>query len=100
VYNGVDKAASNNMLYLAVSVALKDATGKIFGVAAIDTSIKELSNILAEKILKSGYLYLADNVMGLVVHPLSESKKNTILSVEFRCEGDEKSAEKQVFQKK
>jgi hypothetical protein len=82
------------MLYLAVSVAVKNVNGKMFGVAAIDTSIDELSNILAEKILDSGYLYLADNVMSLVVHPSSDNEVNTILSAEFDCGGDEISEEK------
>jgi len=98
VWNGIDQSASNNMLYLAISVALKDATGKLFGVAGIDFSLKELSNILDEKILKSGYFFLADKEMGLVVHPHVEVKMSSILSVEFLCEGNEKSEEKQWFQ--
>lgn len=100
VYNGVDTSASTGALYLSISVALKNARGNIFGVAAIDTSIDELSKILSEKILNSGYLYLSDNVMGLVVHPQSQSEMSTILKVEFNCEGGANSNEMKWFEEK
>jgi len=87
-YNGIDVSASTGLLYLALSVAVKDFTGKMFGVAAVEASLDELQVILSETILLSGYLFLGDLDGSLIIHPeLATSQKSSIKEMEFACDG-------------
>jgi len=87
-YNGIDVSASNGLLYLAISVAVKDFTGKIFGVAAVEASLDELQVILSETILVSGYLFLGDLDGSLIIHPLlASTEEASIKEIEFECDG-------------
>lgn len=87
-YNGIDISASTGLLYLALSVAVKDFTGKMFGVAAVEASLDELQVILSETILASGYLFLGDLDGSLIIHPqLGSSEESSIKNMEFACDG-------------
>lgn len=87
-YNGIDISASTGLLYLALSVAVKDFTGKFFGVAAVEASLNELQDVLSEKILVSGYFFLGDLDGSLIIHPqLEQTEEANIKDVEFECDG-------------
>jgi len=87
-YNGIDISASTGLLYLALSVAVKDFTGKFFGVVAVEASLDELHDVLSEKILVSGYFFLGDLDGSLIIHPkLEQTEEANIKDVEFKCDG-------------
>jgi len=86
-YNGIDVSASNGLLYLAISVAVKDFKGKMFGVVAVEASLDELQVILSETIMVSGYLFLGDLDGSLIIHPqLPSTEEASIKEVEFACD--------------